>query len=206
MFSQFKARPQMIELVRNLKARYGLKVVAVSNEGWEMAVHRIEKFSLKTFVDFFSSRASSTAGSRTRQFTRWPWTSRRCRRKRSCVLKTSPCSWRPRRVWGFMPFQHLNYKYHADWPGRRGAYLNRRGVEVEQASDNGGNDETADSLEIHGNWPALEAVLAAEPERDSVVFCGDVVDYGPQPVECLRWLMGNAGHVVRGNHDNALGL
>ena len=26
-----------------------------------------------------------------------------------------------------------------------------------------------------------------------------------QPVQCLRWLMVNAGHVVRGNHDNALG-
>ena len=58
--------------------------------------------------------------------------------------------------------------------------------------------------DIHGNWSALEAVLAAEPEHDAVVFCGDVVDYGPQPVECLRWLAENADHVVRGNHDNAL--
>ncbi|MGI6420252.1 MAG: metallophosphoesterase family protein [Thermoguttaceae bacterium] len=58
--------------------------------------------------------------------------------------------------------------------------------------------------DIHGNWPALEAVLAAEPEHDTVVFCGDVVDYGPQPVECLRWLAKNADQVVRGNHDNAL--
>jgi len=59
--------------------------------------------------------------------------------------------------------------------------------------------------DIHGNWPALEAVLAAEPEHEAVVFCGDVVDYGPQPVECLRWLAENADHIVRGNHDNALG-
>ena len=59
--------------------------------------------------------------------------------------------------------------------------------------------------DIHGNWPALTAVLAAEPEPGAVVFCGDVVDYGPQPVECLRWLMANAGYIVRGNHDNALG-
>ena len=43
----------MIELVRDVKARYGLKVVAVSNEGRELAAHRIEKFALKTFVDFF---------------------------------------------------------------------------------------------------------------------------------------------------------
>jgi len=59
--------------------------------------------------------------------------------------------------------------------------------------------------DIHGNWPALEAVLATEPEHEAVVFCGDVVDYGPQPVECLRWLAENADHIVRGNHDNALG-
>lgn len=60
--------------------------------------------------------------------------------------------------------------------------------------------------DIHGNWPALEAVLAAEPEHDAVAFCGDVVDYGPQPVECLHWLADNADHIVRGNHDNALGF
>ena len=60
--------------------------------------------------------------------------------------------------------------------------------------------------DIHGNWPALEAVLAAEPAPDAIVFCGDVVDYGPQPVECLRWLAENADHIVRGNHDNALGF
>jgi len=58
--------------------------------------------------------------------------------------------------------------------------------------------------DIHGNWPALQAVLASEPNPDAVVFCGDVVDYGPQPVECLRWLAENADHIVRGNHDNAL--
>jgi len=58
--------------------------------------------------------------------------------------------------------------------------------------------------DIHGNWSALQAVLAAEPNPDAVVFCGDVVDYGPQPVECLRWLAENADHIVRGNHDNAL--
>jgi putative phosphoesterase len=60
--------------------------------------------------------------------------------------------------------------------------------------------------DVHGNWPALEAVLRAEGGWDAVAFCGDVVDYGPQPVECLRWLAGHADHLVRGNHDNALGF
>jgi len=53
MFAQSEAQPQMIELVRNLKARHGLKVVAISNEGFELAAHRIETFALKTFVDLF---------------------------------------------------------------------------------------------------------------------------------------------------------
>ena len=60
--------------------------------------------------------------------------------------------------------------------------------------------------DIHGNWPALEAVLAAEHGVDAVAFCGDVVDYGPFPVACLRWVAENAEQVVRGNHDNALAL
>jgi putative phosphoesterase len=58
--------------------------------------------------------------------------------------------------------------------------------------------------DIHGNWPALEAVLEAEPDFDAVAFCGDVVDYGPCPVECIHWLRDHADHLVRGNHDNAL--
>jgi putative phosphoesterase len=58
--------------------------------------------------------------------------------------------------------------------------------------------------DIHGNWPALEAVLQAEPDFVAVAFCGDVMDYGPCPVECIHWLRDRAGHVVRGNHDNAL--
>jgi putative phosphoesterase len=58
--------------------------------------------------------------------------------------------------------------------------------------------------DIHGNRPALEAVLGAEPDFDAVAFCGDVVDYGPFPVECVRWLAANGDYLVRGNHDNAL--
>jgi len=60
--------------------------------------------------------------------------------------------------------------------------------------------------DVHGNWPALQAVLQAEPDYDAIAFCGDVVDYGPQPVESLRWLAENATYSVRGNHDNALGF
>jgi putative hydrolase of the HAD superfamily len=55
MFAQSKPYPKMIELVRRLKARYGLKIVVVSNEARELNSHRIRKFKLDGFVDFFVS-------------------------------------------------------------------------------------------------------------------------------------------------------
>ena len=55
MFAQSKPYPKMIELVCRLKARYGLKIVVVSNEARELNSHRIRKFKLDGFVDFFIS-------------------------------------------------------------------------------------------------------------------------------------------------------
>jgi len=55
MFAQSKPYPEMIELVRRLKARYGLKIVAVSNEARELNSHRIRAFKLNRFVDSFIS-------------------------------------------------------------------------------------------------------------------------------------------------------
>jgi putative hydrolase of the HAD superfamily len=55
MFSQSKAFPDMIELVHELKNRYGLKIAAVSNEGRELTVYRIRKFDLSRIIDFFIS-------------------------------------------------------------------------------------------------------------------------------------------------------
>jgi len=61
--------------------------------------------------------------------------------------------------------------------------------------------------DIHGNWPALQAVLAAEPGVDGVICLGDLVNYGPRPAECVSWARANAqpGWIVQGNHDRALG-
>jgi putative hydrolase of the HAD superfamily len=53
MLQQSTAFPEMIELIRKLKSRYRLKVVAVSNEGRELTTHRVEKFKLGEFIDFF---------------------------------------------------------------------------------------------------------------------------------------------------------
>lgn len=55
MFAQSKPFPKMIELARRLKARYGLKIVVVSNEGRELNDYRIRKFKLDEFVDIFIS-------------------------------------------------------------------------------------------------------------------------------------------------------
>jgi putative hydrolase of the HAD superfamily len=53
MFAQSQPFDQMIDLVRNLKKTYGLKVAVVSNEGRELTTYRIQKFGLAEFVDFF---------------------------------------------------------------------------------------------------------------------------------------------------------
>jgi putative hydrolase of the HAD superfamily len=55
MFAQSKPYPAMIELVCRLKAKYGLKIVVVSNEARELNSHRIRKFSLDGLVDAFIS-------------------------------------------------------------------------------------------------------------------------------------------------------
>jgi putative hydrolase of the HAD superfamily len=55
MFAQSKPHPEMIALVAKLKVRYGLKIAVVSNEARELNSHRIRKFKLGQFVDFFIS-------------------------------------------------------------------------------------------------------------------------------------------------------
>lgn len=61
--------------------------------------------------------------------------------------------------------------------------------------------------DIHANWPALSAVLAAEPQVNGVICLGDIVNYGPHPARCVEWVHDHAKHgwVVQGNHDRALG-
>jgi putative hydrolase of the HAD superfamily len=55
MFAQSKPFPEMIDLVCKLKEKYRLKIAVVSNEGRELNLHRIQKFELGRFVDFFIS-------------------------------------------------------------------------------------------------------------------------------------------------------
>jgi putative hydrolase of the HAD superfamily len=55
MLAQSKPYPNMIELMRWLKAQYELKIVVVSNEARELNAYRIQKFKLDEFVDSFVS-------------------------------------------------------------------------------------------------------------------------------------------------------
>jgi putative hydrolase of the HAD superfamily len=55
MYAQSQPFPEMISLMQALKSQYGLQVAAVSNEGRELSVYRVQQFKLGTFIDFFVS-------------------------------------------------------------------------------------------------------------------------------------------------------
>ncbi len=60
--------------------------------------------------------------------------------------------------------------------------------------------------DIHANWHALQAVLAKE-SYDALIFLGDVVDFGPDPKNCIKFLINSSKKRfwgVRGDHDHAM--
>lgn len=60
--------------------------------------------------------------------------------------------------------------------------------------------------DIHGNLPALEAVLADIRKRgiQEIVCLGDVIGYGPYPRECVDLVRENCSFSIMGNHDHAI--
>lgn len=62
--------------------------------------------------------------------------------------------------------------------------------------------------DVHGNLPALEAILkdAKKHSVDSYLFLGDAVGYGPWPRECIARIAElEASILIRGNHDHIIG-
>jgi predicted phosphodiesterase len=61
--------------------------------------------------------------------------------------------------------------------------------------------------DIHANWPALRAVLEAEPDVGEILCLGDLVDYGPEPRRCVEWALAHVApmRLLQGNHDWAVG-
>jgi predicted phosphodiesterase len=57
--------------------------------------------------------------------------------------------------------------------------------------------------DIHANLDALEAVLEAAPEHDTVWNLGDTVGYGACPNEAIEQVRARGAVFVRGNHDRA---
>ncbi len=65
--------------------------------------------------------------------------------------------------------------------------------------------------DIHANLPALAAVcrdarkqaqaVGASADQLRYISLGDVVDYGPDPVLCLNWVLKHCTVKIRGNHD-----
>jgi len=55
--------------------------------------------------------------------------------------------------------------------------------------------------DIHANWPALAAI---DESFDACLCLGDLVDYGPDPLPCVRWAMDHATYAIRGNHDHGV--
>jgi putative hydrolase of the HAD superfamily len=55
MFSLTTSNPDMISFIKNIKAKHGLKIVAVSNEARELNAYRIHRFTLSRIIDFFVS-------------------------------------------------------------------------------------------------------------------------------------------------------
>lgn len=59
--------------------------------------------------------------------------------------------------------------------------------------------------DIHANRAGLDAVLADAAGRyETIVNCGDVVGYGPDPNAALEFARDKCAAVVRGNHDRAV--
>lgn len=58
--------------------------------------------------------------------------------------------------------------------------------------------------DVHGNWPALRAVLEAAAGAYDTIWClGDWVGYGPYPAHCVMFLQRFVGQACwcPGNHD-----
>jgi predicted phosphodiesterase len=60
--------------------------------------------------------------------------------------------------------------------------------------------------DIHSNFEALKCVIE-EIKRDSfdrIVCLGDIVGYGPQPDECVKFIRNNSVVSITGNHERML--
>lgn len=53
MFSQSKLLPDMFEYIKEVKKKFNLRVVSITNEGKELMLYRLNTFNLNEVIDFF---------------------------------------------------------------------------------------------------------------------------------------------------------
>lgn len=53
IFSHSKPYPEMLELIKEVRSKLGIKVATLSNEGREIAVYRFQKFKFHEFIDYY---------------------------------------------------------------------------------------------------------------------------------------------------------
>lgn len=60
--------------------------------------------------------------------------------------------------------------------------------------------------DIHGNFEALSTVLddISQQSVDAIYCLGDVIGYGPTPVECLEEVCKHCQFILMGNHEEAV--
>jgi len=85
--------------------------------------------------------------------------------------------------------------------------LTKQKVNIGANGGNGGNSSGVFALlaDIHANEPALRAVLDFLDQRQitAAIVLGDIVGYGPHPVECIDLMKARPEfHVLKGNHDH----
>lgn len=58
--------------------------------------------------------------------------------------------------------------------------------------------------DVHGNQPALDAVLADMTDVDQIYHCGDAVGYNPYPQRVLETFADEEISSIQGNHDRKI--
>jgi len=104
MFAQSKPYTETIEMVCNLKARYGLRIAVVSNESREVNAYRIHKFKLNGFVDSFISSCFVHARKPDVEMFRLALDIAKRHTVRCSTSRTRRCSSRSRKAWEFEAF------------------------------------------------------------------------------------------------------
>jgi diadenosine tetraphosphatase ApaH/serine/threonine PP2A family protein phosphatase len=74
------------------------------------------------------------------------------------------------------------------------------------ADDAGQQEPLAIISDIHANMEALQVVMGEIKKRDiRRIYClGDVIGYGPNPLECLDTVIETCDFTIMGNHDFAI--